>query len=410
MAERMLTDSQKKEFMETCGKDFRTIDTNKLVKLFAYSKKNNGCRFSVGDLMVIGPEDSKFVKPGTITSLGIFLENKILFEDLEIFGYVNKVVTGKVNEKIESQLSKALTEGDITWDQYANYIDAAQWLLGGPMAFIINTSLSETVMTLPPEAAKLRKQMLKEKEAELKANIPAAAVEVERAVVDKALSEMRKKNDPAIALFDSGSGIDPYNQYKTIMVMKGAIQDNTGESPTGYKVVTSNYDIGISKEDMPKIADSVVTSAYSTGVSTQDSGTNAKKYNGMFQRIRILPRGSDCGSTDLDNVTLHPDIAENFIYRWIVENGKLKMLTPENIGSYTGKTVKMRTANHCKAKDPCYCSKCVGDRPYRVGIGNIGFTFMTISGSTLNASLKKKHDVSIHMYKVTVDEILKYVS
>ena len=409
MAARMLNDKQKAEFMAIAGPNFKEIDSNKLSTLFAYSKKANGCRFSVEDIMVIGPEDSKYVKPGTITTIGIFLENKILFEDLGIFGYINKTVTGKVNGKIESSLAKALAEGDITLEQYTNYINAAQWLLGGPMAFIINTSLSRTVMTLPPEAAKLRKKLLKDNAKELAGNDPAVSSKIEHAVVDKALQEMRKTDDPAIALFDAGCGIDPYNQYKTIMVMKGAIQDNTGDSPTGYKIITSNYDTGITKEDMPKIADAVVTTAYSTGVSTQDSGTNGKRYNSMFQRIRLLPRHSDCGSKDLDDITLDPEIADNFIYRFIVENGKLKMLTPDNIKSYYGKTVKMRTANHCKAPDPCYCNVCVGDRPYRVGVRNIGFTFMTISGSTLNASLKKKHDVSIHMYDVSVDEILKYV-
>ena len=86
------------------------------------------------------------------------------------------------------------------------------------------------------------------------------------------------------------------------------------------------------------------------------------------------------------------------------------MLTPDNISSYVGKTVKLRTPVYCKAKDPEYCSICVGDRPYRVGVRNIGFTFMSISGSTLNAALKKKHDVSIKTYNLTVEDVLKYVT
>lgn len=409
MAQRMLNEKQKQEFMSIVGSDFHALTSDMISTLFAYHKSTKGCRFDVSDLMVIGPEDSKFVKPGTITTLGIFIVNKVLFEDLEIFGYINKTITGKVNGKIESALSQALADEHITWDQYARYIDAAQWLYGGPMALVINTSLSQTLMTLPPEAAKLRKKLLAENKEALATNDPAVSAKIEHEIVDKALAEMRTKNDPAVALFDSGCGIDPYNQYKTIMVMKGAIQDNTGDSPTGYKIITSNYDTGITKEDMPKIADAVVTTAYSTGVSTQDSGFNGKKYNGMFQRIRLLPRYSDCGSKDLDEVTLDADIANNFIYRYIVENGKLKVLTPDNIKSYIGKTVKMRTANHCKAPDPCYCNVCVGDRPYKVGVRNIGFTFMTISGSTLNAALKKKHDVSLHFYDVSIDEIMKYV-
>lgn len=212
-----------------------------------------------------------------------------------------------------------------------------------------------------------------------------------------------------MALFDSGCGIDPYNQYKTIMVMKGAVQDNTGESPTGYKVITSNYDSGISKEDMPKIADTVVSSAYSSGVFTQDSGTNGKKYNALFQRVRIENRGSDCGTKDCLDIMITKDNAEDYIWRYIMVNGKPLMLTPENIKQYIDKNVKLRSPVHCKAKDPEYCSVCVGDRPYRIGIRNIGFTMMTISGATLNASLKKKHDISIKLRTITVDDVLKYV-
>lgn len=409
MAARMLTEKQKKEFMDIIGPDIKKIDAIKLSKLFAYHK-NGGCMYSVTDMMTIGPEDSKFVKPNTLTTVGIFLVNKFLFEELEIFGYINKTITGKVNGKIESSLAKALADGKITWEQYARYIDSAQWILGGPLAMIVNTSLSKTVLTLPPEAARLRKKLLAENKDALATNDPAVSSKIEHAVVDQALKEMRVTDDPAIALFDAGCGIDPYNQYKTIMVMKGAIQDNTGDSPTGYKIITSNYDTGITKEDMPKIADAVVTTAYSTGVSTQDSGANNKRFNNMSQRIRLLAHGSDCGNKDYDDVFLSPVIAENFIYRYIVENGKLKMLTSDNIKNYVGKTVKMRTANHCKAPDPCYCNVCVGERSYRIGIRNIGFTFMTISGSTLNASLKKKHDVSLHFYDVSVEEILKYVS
>ena len=269
--------------------------------------------------------------------------------------------------------------------------------------------MSETVLTLPPAAKAQREKLLRENKEGLEANDPQVSTHIERTVVDTALAEMRKKNDPAMALFDSGCGIDPYNQYKTISVMKGAIQDNTGESPTGYKIITSNYDSGISKEDMPKIADTVVTSSYSSGVATQDSGTNGKKYNALFGRVRIQKRGTDCGTQDTIKVNITKSNAEDYIWRYIREGSKVVMLTPDNIDKYIDKTVAMRTGIHCKAKDPEYCSVCVGDRPYRIGIRNIGFTFMTISGSTLNASLKVKHDVSVKLYTVSVADVMKYV-
>lgn len=407
MAGRILTAEQQAKLFELMG-DLEKLDADRLSKLFAYHRKT-GIAYYPDDIITIGPEQSKFVKPRTVTTLGIFIANKFILEDLGIFGYVNKPITGKLNGAIDGAMSKALMSGDITREQYGQYIDRTQWLYGGPLAFIINTSLSETLLSLPPAAKKLREKLLAENKDAIAANDPQAAVHIERAVVNAALEEMRKSGDPSMALFDSGCGIDPYNQYKTIMVMKGAVQDNTGESPTGYKVITSNYDSGISKEDMPKIADTVVSSAYSSGVFTQDSGTNGKKYNALFQRVRIENRGSDCGTKDCLDIMITKDNAEDYIWRYIMVNGKPLMLTPENIKQYIDKNVKLRSPVHCKAKDPEYCSVCVGDRPYRIGIRNIGFTMMTISGATLNASLKKKHDISIKLRTITVDDVLKYV-
>lgn len=407
MAGRILTVEQQAKLFELMG-DLEKLDADRLSKLFAYHRKT-GIAYYPDDIITIGPEQSKFVKPRTVTTLGIFIANKFILEDLGIFGYVNKPITGKLNGAIDGAMSKALMSGDITREQYGQYIDRTQWLYGGPLAFIINTSLSETLLSLPPAAKKLREKLLAENKDAIAANDPQAAVHIERAVVNAALEEMRKSGDPSMALFDSGCGIDPYNQYKTIMVMKGAVQDNTGESPTGYKVITSNYDSGISKEDMPKIADTVVSSAYSSGVFTQDSGTNGKKYNALFQRVRIENRGSDCGTKDCLDIMITKDNAEDYIWRYIMVNGKPLMLTPENIKQYIDKNVKLRSPVHCKAKDPEYCSVCVGDRPYRIGIRNIGFTMMTISGATLNASLKKKHDISIKLRTITVDDVLKYV-
>ena len=405
---RKLSAEQQKEFFEILG-DPHELTADTIVKLFAYSKKRKGIRFYPTDIITIQPEQSKFVKPNTVTTCGIYIVNKYLFEDVEIFGYINKTIDGGTNKKIDAQLSKAMMSGELTREQYGKYIDRAQWLYGGPLAFVISTSLSETLLTLPPTAKKQRAELLKAHKSEIEANDPQVSTHIEREVVSTALAEMRKKDDPAMALFDSGCGVDPYNQYKTIMVMKGAIADNTGESPTGYKIVTSNYDTGITPEDMPKIADTVVTSSYSSGVATQDSGTNGKKYNALFQRVRIQPRGTDCGSTDYLNIALTKDNASSFIWRYIKDGSKLVMLNPDNIDKYIGQTVKLRSCIHCKAKDPEYCSVCVGDRPYRVGIKNIGFTLMTVSGSTLNASLKKKHDVSIKLYNLGLDDVMKYV-
>ena len=395
--DRVLSTAQTKTFFEILG-DPKKLDAPTMCKLFANNKKT-GILFYPSDIIAIGPEQSRFVKPDTVTTCGIYIENKYLLENLGIFGYVNATIDASLNGKIEGAMAKALQEGDITVEQFAEYINRAQFLFGGPLPMIINVSLSQTDLEY------LRNCVLTDRSI----RDPNTASHIEHAVVDKALEEMQKTNDPSLAYFDSGCGISAYNQYKTICVMKGAIQDNTGESPSGYKIITSNYDEGITKGDMPKIADAVVTTAFSSGVATQDSGTDGKRYNAMFQGDMLADPGSDCGSTDYFETVVRADMLDSYVYRWIMEDGKLKMLTPDNIGSYANKLVKMRSPLHCWQKEPCYCSICYGDRAYRLKTRNQGFFFMTISGSTLNAALKKKHDVSIKLKKISVDLILKHV-
>ncbi len=408
MPDRVLTPKQQEEAFTIMG-DVTNLDADRICRLFGRfldkETKKSEVRFFLDDIITISSKDSPFVKDGSVTTLGIYITNKFLIEDLKIFGYINKPFNKSVHGKINDAMASAMPMGDITPQQFANYIDRCQYLFGGPLSFIVGTSVSETLLTLPPMATKRLHTLLDEHQPELQANDPQVAAHIEKEVVTVALGEMRKKDDPAMALFDSGCGVDPYNNYKTICVMKGAIVDNTGESPTGYKVVTSNYDTGITKEDMPKIADTVVTSSYSSGVATQDSGANGKKYNALFQNVRLQARGSDCGTKQY----LMVKITDKYMFRYVMSGGKPVLITPENFKQFEGRIMPIRSGVYCKAKSPEYCATCIGARPYQVGIRNFGLTFMTIAGSTLNASLKKKHDVSIKMYKITMDDLMKYV-
>lgn len=410
MARSLIGTKKQDEFIQLCGDPFH-ITADSIVKMFAYTKSGNGIRFNPDDIIAIGPKDSPFVVENGETTVGIYIANKFLFEDLAIFGYINKTLNAKAFKKIDDELAKALEEGDVTREQVGTYIDKCQYLFGGPLAHIINTSLTSTLMVLPPSAKKLREKLFKEHEAELAANDPEVAHEIEVAVVDEALREMRKTNDPALALYDSGCGIDPYNNYRTMFVMKGAIADNTGLSPTGYKIVKSNYNDGISKDDVPLIADTLVKSAYFRGVATQDSGAAAKSYNAISQRIRLQDRGSFCHTTRTNTVEITEGNKNKYVYRYIKTSAKEPvMLTLQNIDGYVGKTVDMYSPLHCKAHDPEYCSICVGDRPYRIGVKNVGLTFSIITGSTMNAALKVMHNTSVELYRISINDIVKYMN
>lgn len=373
-------------------------------ELFA-AHKDSPPKYHVDDMIIIGPEQSPFVKENSSTTCGIYLFNKFILEPLKIFGYVNKPFGKKELDALEDGISDGLMQKDLTTEQVAEFIDRLQFLLGGPLAHLINPSINPDIMTLPPQAAALKKKLLAENKAGIEANDPQTSSKIEKEVTKVAMDWMNERNDPSLSFFKSGA-IDPYNNYRTMFVMKGAVKDNTGESPTGYKIVTSEYDNGITKEDMPKIADTVVTSSYNSGVATQDSGYMGKKYNTILQRVKLLERGSDCKTPD----TFQTVITNRHLYRYIMENGKPVCLTPEVIDNYKGKVCKLRSPLHCHAKDPYYCNICMGDRLYDIGVHNVGLTVSILSGATLNAALKTKHNVTVGTYTIKEEDILKYVN
>lgn len=390
-------------YFEALG-DLHNPTAQMFADLFA-AHKDSPPKYHVDDMIVIGPEQSPFVKENSSTTCGIYLFNKFILEPLKIFGYVNKPFGKNELDALEDGISDGLMQKDLTTEQVAEFIDRLQFLLGGPLAHLINPSINPDIMTLPPQAAALKKKLLAENKAGIEANDPQTSSKIEKEVTKVAMDWMNERNDPSLSFFKSGA-IDPYNNYRTMFVMKGAVKDNTGESPTGYKIVTSEYDNGITKEDMPKIADTVVTSSYNSGVATQDSGYMGKKYNTILQRVKLLERGSDCKTPD----TFQTVITNRHLYRYIMENGKPVCLTPEVIDKYKGKVCKLRSPLHCHAKDPYYCNICMGDRLYDIGVHNVGLTVSILSGATLNAALKTKHNVTVGTYTIKEEDILKYVN
>ena len=98
-------------------------------------------------------------------------------------------------------------------------------------------------------------------------------------------------------------------------------------------------------------------------VGTQVSGYIAKELLAAFQSEVLGDKDSDCGTSKTIPITITNKNATEYIYRYIVENGKIIQLTSDNINKYIGKTVNMRTPMYCvgTGKNKCLCNKCAGD-------------------------------------------------
>ena len=91
-----------------------------------------------------------------------------------------------------------------------------------------------------------------------------------------------------------------------------------------------------------------------------------------FQDLKLGEKGSDCGTKLTMKVEITSKNKDLFLYRYIVDKktNNLVLLDAENIDSYVGKIVDMRSPMFCN--DECYCNKCMGELFYMLGVENFG--------------------------------------
>ena len=82
----------------------------------------------------------------------------------------------------------------------------------------------------------------------------------------------------------------------------------------------------------------------------------------------------------------------------------MTLLTEENKDKYLNKTVNFRSPIGCLSEK--ICSKCAGERYYKLGIENAGLTAGRISNGLMNANMKAFHITKVKYDTVDPDKLL----
>ena len=114
--------------------------------------------------------------------------------------------------------------------------------------------------------------------------------------------------------------------------------------------------------------------------------------------------GSDCGTVKGLTMVIPKNKTEDYLYRYIIEDGKLICLTPDVIKKYIGKTVTMRSPMYCIAKD-CICSKCAGEDFYKLGKKAIGLTATKVATTCSRLNMKKFHENLVKTRDIDLNDI-----
>jgi len=351
-------------------------------------------RFEVNDYFKL-PVSKFNTKKEVWTTIGIYIANLHLIQPRfnKLLGYVNSPFGGKTIKVIENILSEALYYDNITTDDMADYYNRLQWLGGHDELSLLTPSITPALLKPPPGLMKKKEELLKKYEKELDPSNPNNAL-IASKIEAELIAEAKKylKEQEGYENFESESKINISNNYKTMNIMKGPLLNSyTGQ----YQVNGSEYNTGIKKDEYASISDSSVLGSHARAINTAKGGYLAKKTNQALNAVQAGPKGSDCKTKKTYEVYLYPEMINDYLNRYIIDDGKIVELTTDNINKYVSTTVKMRSPIYCKMEEPCFCNICLGNQPYLLGLDNFGLAINRISNKLLTLSMKKFHDLTV---------------
>jgi hypothetical protein len=172
-----------------------------------------------------------------------------------------------------------------------------------------------------------------------------------------------------------------------------------------FDFIGSSFMDGIDPKDVPAHANSILSAQFPASIATKDSGYMGKKLLALLQMTEVDEPGTDCGTKNPIPVTITNGNKNDMVYSYIVVGDQLQLLTRENISSYVGQTVMMRSPMSCTTTK--ICSKCAGELFYKLGIKHAGLFATQLSHSALNLGLKAKHIQTISLYHLDPNKLIE---
>lgn len=354
---------------------------------------------------MIDPANVKRIKTERVlTNVGRYVFNVFMNDNknpvfYRICGYVNEPLDSKAIERFSEKMSDALLIDKVTSDEYIDFLNRREWFGYNIVSYMtpsLNLALLEPNKKIIAKRDSLLKQYKKELDDPDKALLRALAIEKEVLLYARQIL----KDEPSMDIYKSGARGSFENNYKNTAVMRGVLQKYDDKSK--FIISLKSLTEGIPKEDMVYYNDLFVIGTAGRARDTQKGGYLSKQLSSAFQSLILDKEGTDCQSKNY--ITIEIDKPKEFLLRYIIENGKLILLTPDIINKYKGKVVKMRSPMFCRNK--LICNKCAGDLYYKLGITNFGLTSNAIGTSILNLSMKLFHDTTVSSIEVDIDKYI----
>jgi hypothetical protein len=340
------------------------------------------------------PQDSFMLQPGQIdnfkgsepvdTTVGIFVANYLLlvYPFGDKIAYLNEEITAA---KLEKRIATLLLTGEITTrdvkDKYINTLS-----LFGQSNEIVCANISEKTITIPQSIHDLRTKLVAEHKEALEAGDASVMSDIEKQLITAYRNYL--KGDPSLHFLLKAKYFNV--TLKKLFLVQGMTE--VFGSPGKFTFVDNPMGKGWNQKDLPVIFNEVRSGSYSRAVETANGGVIAKLILRVLQDTTIsIP---DCGTTKGESVEGNLETLKDFIYNYTTDDqGHTTLITDENVASFVGSKVVIRTPGYCKS-DNGFCAKCFGYLFESLGQKAFAPVANDFARNQTTASLKSMHGKS----------------
>lgn len=278
-------------------------------------------------------------------------KNKIPFQ----FGRVSvDTIESIIAGRLESNPTDASADNAdaIYVSEYLKFGEAVMYLSGFTQLWV--PAGSAKTMTCHPDTAKVKAALLEKYKGQLHDLAIVAKIEAELVKFDK---EQWLKGDPgAEGFLIKKKSTDVVR--KKMFLMYGA--EAGFDESIGANLITNSLQEGWDIEKFPDMLNVSRVGSFNRGAQTQLGGEAVKWLLRASSNMGIA--ADDCGTTIGIPMTITNNNMRMLLQRYIVTDAEPLLLTDENIKSFIGKTVIMRSPMFCKLDKTDYCAKCCGSK------------------------------------------------
>lgn len=289
-------------------------------------------------------------------------------------GAISKMVTAMTLSDEEAKGKDPLSY--ISIEQLKTWMQAVGWMAG--LASVVTAGMSEKSIRIAPEVLKRRDELYEEFKDQLGNPAIQARIEDELVKMDKA----SLKDDPSYDFYYQSKHWA--NTRKKQLITTGIISSISGSPVFLAKPLTA----GVDAENIPAYSDSIRHSSYSRGHLTALGGELVKYIFRVTQNIKIVE--PNCGTRFGISDKILSGSEGMYVGRYVIQGSNLIEITQDNVKSFLGKDLILRSPAYCITKDGNFCEICMGKDLSRTP--KAIHTAAAQPGSVMmNASMKAMH-------------------